>query len=64
MRDTRSGMSDPFDLIAELEAVPVFDGPVEFCPVCQGSLEQLALALELEGLRPAACNGCGAVMAA
>jgi hypothetical protein len=52
------------DALSDLGAVPVFDGPELSCPVCAGALEQLALALDLEGLSPAACHDCGAVLAA
>ena len=52
------------DALADLGAVPIFDGPEVSCPVCCGSLEQLALALDLEGLTPASCHTCGAILAA
>jgi len=42
----------------------VFDGTSEQCPVCDTTIEQLMLALDLGGIEPLACSGCGAVLAA
>lgn len=42
----------------------VFDGPAVECPVCRGTIEQLALVLDLAGAEPVSCGSCGALLAA
>jgi hypothetical protein len=52
------------DALRSLGAAPSFDGPEERCPICHGSISQLALVLEMEVGEPLDCGGCGAVLAA
>lgn len=42
----------------------VVDGPVAVCPVCTGVVDHLTLARDVEGLEPACCHDCGALLAA
>lgn len=41
-----------------------FDGPAAECPVCRGTIDQLALALDITGINDLVCRDCGAVLAA
>ena len=43
---------------------PWLDGPQAECPICSGTIEQLALTLDLSGYRALECRDCGAVLAA
>lgn len=55
-------MNDLLDVIGDFEVV--FDGPDAACPMCAGTLHQLQLDLDAGTGNPAACAGCGAVLAA
>jgi hypothetical protein len=43
---------------------PYFEGPEAQCPVCLGTIDQLALTLDLAGFNGLACHDCGVVLAA
>jgi hypothetical protein len=43
---------------------PFLDGPETECPICCGTIDQLALTLDLTGYDELACRDCGAVLAA
>ncbi len=47
-----------------LDMVPFFEGPPAECPVCSGTIDQLALTLDIAGIDELACGDCGAVLAA
>jgi len=43
---------------------PDFEGPEAECPVCRGTIDQLALTLDLTGVDALACRDCGVVLVA
>ncbi|MDF1594719.1 MAG: hypothetical protein P1T08_01290 [Acidimicrobiia bacterium] len=59
-RDEMAALRERFGTGIEV----IFDGPPESCPTCDHAIEQLTLALDLSGLDPLTCAGCGAVLAA
>ncbi len=59
--------SDEIEQLIErfgLELAPFFEGPALECPVCLGTIDQLALTLDISGAGELACADCGAVLAA